>query len=53
MPLVPENFLMSIRKTEHLDWKFFFYDEFTNIFIDRNGQNNEDILNQIKARSCY
>ena len=47
MPLVPENFLMSIRKTEHLDWKFFFYDEFTNIFIDRNGQNNEDILNQI------
>jgi len=48
MPLVPENFLMSIRKVNHQDWKLFFYDEFADTFIDSSEQVNEDTLNQIK-----
>ena len=47
MPLVPEKFLMTIKKVNHLDWKLFFYDEFADTFIDSSEQINEDILNQI------
>ena len=46
MPLVPENFLMTIRKVNHNDWKFFFYEEFADVFVE-NETVHADVLEAI------
>lgn len=48
MPLVPENFLMTIRKVNHNDWKFFFYDEFADIFMGSDEVLHADTLEQLE-----
>lgn len=49
MALVPENFLMSIKKIEHEHWSFFFYQEFAEIFTNGSEQLNADVLSELNS----
>jgi RHH-type proline utilization regulon transcriptional repressor/proline dehydrogenase/delta 1-pyrroline-5-carboxylate dehydrogenase len=48
MPLVPENFLMTIRKVNHHDWNFFFYEEFADVFMGSEHVIHADVLAELK-----
>lgn len=48
MPLVPENFLMTIRKVTHNDWKLFFYEEFAETFIGSDESVHADVLAELE-----
>jgi RHH-type proline utilization regulon transcriptional repressor/proline dehydrogenase/delta 1-pyrroline-5-carboxylate dehydrogenase len=43
MPLVPEDFLKTIVKVDYLDWKLFFYQEFGDIFMEKDTINSDVI----------
>lgn len=48
MPLVPENFLMTIRKVNYQDWNFFFYEEFDDTFLGSDGAVHADVLTELQ-----
>ncbi len=48
MPLVPENFLMTIRKVTHNDWKLFFYEEFAETFVGSDESVHADVLAELE-----
>ncbi len=39
----PEDFLLTLQSIDHLDWKLFFYKEFSSLLIDNNKLLNEDV----------
>jgi RHH-type proline utilization regulon transcriptional repressor/proline dehydrogenase/delta 1-pyrroline-5-carboxylate dehydrogenase len=47
MALVPENFLMNIKKIQINDWSFYFYQEFLEIFVSAEDNMHPDILAEI------
>ncbi len=47
MPLVPENFLMTIKSVDHHDWTFYFYQEFSEIFLEKGEKISSDVLAEL------
>lgn len=42
-PIRPEEFLLTLQSITHLDWKIFYYSDFSSILVDQNKNLNIDV----------
>ncbi|MBY0415693.1 MAG: proline dehydrogenase family protein, partial [Bdellovibrionales bacterium] len=47
MSIVPENFLMNLRKIDHESWSMYLYQEFAEVFVGGDDKLHADVLNTL------